>query len=116
MIKKVMPLLRNLSAIRKFTDHKIVDSICLSVSKLVVDEARHLRDMLTFNYLVVELQVVSVVDFDRRVELNVLFKLFDRSWQLNFTKSPRLDYFLYKLGIFIVENLLNNILWIFIHT
>lgn len=112
MVKKVVPLLGNLLAIRKFADHKIVNSVGLRISKFVVYETRHLGDVLTFNHLLGEVHVVSVVDFDWRVELNVLIELFNCGGQLHFAESLSLDYFLYKLGIFIVKNFLCYILWV----
>jgi hypothetical protein len=112
MIKKVVPLLGNLLAIWKFADHKIVDSVSLRISKFVVYETRHLGDMLTFNHLLGEVHVVSIIDFDWRVELNVLFKLFDCGGQLHLAESLSLDYFLYKLGVLFVKNFMNYILWV----
>ena len=86
MVKKVVPLLRDPSALAELADHNFINPVSLRVLEAIVDKSRVFGHHLASEDSLSPQKVTRVVNLQGRINLNVLLELLNCLWQLNSVK------------------------------
>ena len=103
MVKKVVPFLRNPSALAKLADHNLVYTVCLRVLEPVVNKFRVFWNHLTSEDFLSPQKVASVVNLKRRIDFNVLLELLNCLWELNSVKLLGSNHFINLFCILLLD-------------